>query len=132
MLIDTSGFLCLYEKDEPFHETALALYDGAAFRITTSYVLSEYTALAEIRGIRRSQIIEFSINVLADDSIEIVWVDERIHTQAVALIAERTDKRYSLCDAASFVVLRERGITEALTTDRHFEQEGFVRLLHNS
>ena len=39
------------------------------------------------------------------------------------------DKTYSLCDAVSFLLMRERGITEALTTDRHFEQEGFVRLL---
>ncbi|MBK9155064.1 MAG: type II toxin-antitoxin system VapC family toxin [Chloracidobacterium sp.] len=129
MLIDTSGFLCLYESDEPFHEAALKLYDNASVRITTSYVLAEYTALAEIRGIRRSQIIEFSLNVLADDAIEIVWVDERIHSQAVALLADRPDKGYSVCDAASFVVLRERGITEALTTDKHFEQEGFIRLL---
>jgi uncharacterized protein len=129
MLIDTSGFLCLYESDEPFHETALKLYDESPLRITTSYVLAEYTALAEIRGIRRSQIIEFSLNVLADDAVEIVWVDERIHSQAVALMADRPDKRYSLCDAASFIALRERGINEALTTDKHFEQEGFVRLL---
>ena len=129
MLIDTSGFLCLYESDEPFHRTALKLYDEAARRITTSYVLAEYTALAEIRGIRRSQIIEFSLNVLADDAIEIVWVDERVHAQAVALMAERQDKRYSLCDAASFIVFRERRLSEALTTDKHFEQEGFTRLL---
>jgi predicted nucleic acid-binding protein len=25
--------------------------------------------------------------------------------------------------------MRHQGITDALTTDRHFEQEGFVRLL---
>jgi hypothetical protein len=25
--------------------------------------------------------------------------------------------------------MRERGLAEALTTDHHFEQEGFVRLL---
>ena len=130
MLIDTSGFLCLYESDEPFHKSALKLYDDAPLRITTSYVLAEYTALAEIRGIRRSQIIEFSLNVLADDAIEIIWVDVRIHNQAVALRAERRDKRYSLCDAASFVILHERRISEALTTDKHFEQEGFLRLLH--
>ncbi|MEH2121039.1 hypothetical protein [Nostoc sp.] len=34
-----------------------------------------------------------------------------------------------LCDALSFVLMRQRGITEALSTDRHFEQEGFIRLL---
>jgi uncharacterized protein len=45
------------------------------------------------------------------------------------LLVARQDKTYSLCDAVSFVLMRQRSITEALTTDRHFEQEGFIRLL---
>jgi predicted nucleic acid-binding protein len=36
---------------------------------------------------------------------------------------------WSLVDCASFVVMRQQGIVEALTTDHHFEQAGFVRLL---
>jgi predicted nucleic acid-binding protein len=39
------------------------------------------------------------------------------------------DKEWSLVDAASFVVMKERGLTEALTADHHFEQSSFVRLL---
>ncbi len=42
---------------------------------------------------------------------------------------KRSDKNYSLCDAASFVVMRMREITDALMTDKHFRQEGFTRLL---
>jgi len=129
MLIDTSGFLCLYESGEPFHRSAVSLYDIATSRLTTNYVLAEFTALAQIRGIPREQIIEFSLRVLVDRGIEIVWVDERLHMEAVELIADRPDKSYSLCDAASFCVMRDRSIAEALTTDKHFEQEGFVRLL---
>jgi uncharacterized protein len=45
------------------------------------------------------------------------------------LLERRPDKSYSLCDAVSFILMRRRGITEALTTDRHFEQEGLRRLL---
>ena len=41
----------------------------------------------------------------------------------------RFDKNYSLCDAVSFILMRRRGLYEALTTDHHFEQEGFRRLL---
>jgi predicted nucleic acid-binding protein len=52
-----------------------------------------------------------------------------LHASAVALLEARPDKRYSLCDAVSFIAMRERGLAEALTTDHHFEQEGFVRLL---
>ena len=39
------------------------------------------------------------------------------------------DKEWPLTDCVSFVVMKERGITEALTGDRHFEQAGFVALL---
>ncbi len=39
------------------------------------------------------------------------------------------DKDWSLVDCASFVVMKQRGIQEALTSDHHFEQAGFVRLL---
>ncbi|MEH2312972.1 MAG: hypothetical protein V7K35_16570 [Nostoc sp.] len=40
-------------------------------------------------------------------------------------------KTYLLCDAVSFVLMRRQGIMEALTTDKHFEQEGFTRLLRS-
>jgi predicted nucleic acid-binding protein len=61
--------------------------------------------------------------------LEVVWVGEKLHTAATRLLRRRPDKAYSLCDAVSFVLMRERSITEALTTDHHFEQEGFIRLL---
>jgi predicted nucleic acid-binding protein len=57
------------------------------------------------------------------------WINEEIHIKAFNLLKDRLDKSYSLCDAVSFVVMREHGVTEALTTDRHFEQEGFIKLL---
>jgi uncharacterized protein len=129
MLIDTSGFLCLNEKGEPYHERAIALYDSANARLTTNYVLTEYTALAQARGIPLREIIKFSIRILDDEEIELVWVNENLHRQAVELIEKREDKTYSLCDAVSFILMRQRGISEALTTDKHFEQEGLIRLL---
>jgi len=45
------------------------------------------------------------------------------------LFQRRPDKTWSLVDCASFVVMQKRGITEALTSDVHFEQAGFIRLL---
>jgi uncharacterized protein len=47
----------------------------------------------------------------------------------VSLFAERSDKDWTLTDCMSFVVMREYGITEALTGDRHFQQAGFTALL---
>ncbi len=45
------------------------------------------------------------------------------------MLAERPDKEWSLVDCASFVLMRQREINEALTSDHHFEQAGFSRLL---
>lgn len=70
--------------------------------------------------------------MLSNPDIETVWIDESLNREAVELLIARPDKSYSLCDAVSFVLMRQRGITKALTTDRHFEQEGFVRLLQLS
>ncbi|MBM4082592.1 MAG: type II toxin-antitoxin system VapC family toxin, partial [Planctomycetes bacterium] len=58
-----------------------------------------------------------------------VWVTEELHRRALTFLQARPDKTYSLSDAVSFVLMRDRGIRDALTTDRHFDQEGFVRLL---
>jgi len=129
MLLDTSGFFCLQDKTEERHAAAVAHFQKARARLTTSYILAEYVALAHVRGMPREQVVAFSAEILIDERVEIVWVDESLHRQAVSLLEARPDKTYSLCDAVSFIVMRERNITEALTTDQHFEQESLVRLL---
>lgn len=129
MLIDTSGFFALDSVKDRQHEKAKTIYQNSRRRITTNYILAEYVALALIRGFSRGKTLAFSKEVLDDETIEIVWIDEELHHRAVALLLEREDKEYSLCDAVSFVLMRDWKITDALTTDKHFEQEGFVRLL---
>jgi len=71
----------------------------------------------------------FVAGVLENPAIEVAWVDEALHRAAMIFLLARLDKGYSLCDAVSFLIMREQGITEALTTDHHFEQEGFQLLL---
>ncbi len=129
MLLDTSGLFGLLHRDEPQHRQAVALYAQAHGRLTHSYVLAELIPLAQVRGLSRDLVWDFSLRALDDDEVEVVWVDELVHRQALNLLQARRDKGYSLCDAVSFVLMRERGIVEALTTDKHFVQEGFTRLL---
>jgi uncharacterized protein len=56
-------------------------------------------------------------------------VDAPLFERALAPYGERMDKEWSLTDCISFVVMRERDLTQALTTDRHFAQAGFANLL---
>ena len=49
----------------------------------------------------------------------------------LALYAARPDKGYSLTDCISMATMRKKGLTEVLTNDRHFEQEGFRALFRD-
>lgn len=130
MLLDTSGFLCYIHQDEPQHEKAAQLLNSTGSNLFThSHVLAELIALALVRRLPRAKVLEFVVDLLDHPDIETVWVDECLHREAMQLLIARQDKTYSLCDAVSFILMRQRNINEALTTDRHFEQEGFIRLL---
>jgi len=132
MLLDTSGLLCLHFSTEPLHTQACIAYQKSPTRLTHNYIIAEYVALANARRFSRASVLGFVVDLLGNPDIGTVWVDEPIHRAAVELLTLRQDKTYSLCDAVSFILMRQRGVTEALTTDRHFEQEGFVRLLNPS
>jgi predicted nucleic acid-binding protein len=129
MLLDTSGLLCLHNRAEPFHAHARTLYHVAQRRLTHNYVLAEFVALANARRLPRMAALSFIVDLVGSPDIETVWVDTALHREAMDLLLTRQDKTYSLCDAVSFVLMRQRHLTEALTTDHHFEQEGFQRLL---
>ncbi len=133
MFLDTSGLLCYLHRDEPQHQEAVQLLNGASNKLLThSYVLAELVALALVRRFPRSAVLTYAIDLLENPDIETVWVDEQLHREAMQLLVDRQDKTYSLCDAVSFVLMRQHRITKALTTDRHFEQEGFLRLLQST
>lgn len=129
MLLDTSGLLCLHHRDEPQHGQWVRLYRTAARKITHSYILAGFIALAHARRLPREPVLRFTLDLLDNPDIEVFWVDETLHRYAMAFLLTRLDKGYSLCDAVSFLRMRRWRILEALTTDAHFEQEGFVRLL---
>lgn len=129
MFIDTSGLLCYLSKDEPEHPEAQRLFKGANRHLTHGYVLAEFVALAQVRKVPRERALAFSSRLLTHPRLEIIWVELSLHQTALELLASRADKAYSLCDAVSFVLMKRHGIREALTTDRHFEQEGFTRHL---
>jgi hypothetical protein len=60
---------------------------------------------------------------------QIVLASHELFSRGLDLYDERHDKNWSLTDCISFVVMKDFGLMEALTGDRHFEQAGFVPLL---
>jgi len=129
MLLDTSGLLCLFDQSDFRHRDAQAFYDVASARLTHSYVFVEFVALAHARRTPRAAALAFVADLQDDTEIEVVWVDESLHRQALILLQQRPDKEWSLCDAVSFLLMEQHALRDALTTDHHFEQAGFIRLL---
>jgi len=129
MFLDTSGLLCLHDSRDVLHEAAINAFFRSERFVTHNYVLAELVALAQARNLPRQLVLRFLHDLLGNPLIDVLWVDESFHLAGLDLLQRRMDKSYSLCDAISFLQMQEFGIVEALTTDRHFEQEGFVRLL---
>ncbi len=66
--------------------------------------------------------------LLRSPSVEVLPVEAALFEARWAYFQRRADKRYSLTDCISFVVMERDGVHEALSFDRHFEQAGFERL----
>jgi predicted nucleic acid-binding protein len=61
--------------------------------------------------------------------VNVVPLSEEIAAEGWRLFCERPDKEWSWTDCISFAVMKEREITNALTSDQHFEQAGFTALI---
>ena len=132
VFLDTMGLVAYINSRDPFHQQARQVYQALkAKRVTTDAVLVEVGALLRSPA-RRSLALQLkqSIDAASQSGIvEMVHADEALLERAWIFYGQRPDKAYSLVDYLSFVVMLDKGITEAFTYDHHFEQEGFVKLL---
>ena len=129
MLLDTSGLVCYFDAADPRHEETSDLIHAAPPLLTHNCILAEFVPLCHSRRLNRVRALGFISRLLDNSAIQTVWVAPSLHRTALAFLLARLDKSYSLCDAVSFILMRRQGVLEALTTDEHFDQEGFVRLL---
>lgn len=124
MLIDTSGLLCYYHLDEPRHAESVELFVDAKRRVTHDYILAEFLPLCRSRGVDFPGAIELVEELLNNDEVEVYWIDEALHRAAVHLLKARPDKTYSLCDAVSFVLMRQLDIDETLPRTNTSSRKG--------
>ncbi|WP_417913395.1 type II toxin-antitoxin system VapC family toxin [Candidatus Electronema sp. TJ] len=134
LFADTSGWGCLIDATQKHHALAAAIYRNIrqqqARLITTNYIITELAALmSSPLHLPRPSIIAFLEGIKTSPYVAVIHIDQTLDEQVWRLYKQRTDKDWSLVDCASFVVMKERGITESLTTEHHFEQAGFLRLL---
>lgn len=128
VFVDTSAWYEFADSRTPEHDAISDLIrDYRGRMITSTFVLAELTTLIVARfdhglaaavgeGIRRSR------------DVELVHPTSAEEQEAWDLFLSRPDKSYSLTDCLSFTIMRRNGVTTALSTDRHFQQEGFRTL----
>ena len=95
---------------------------------TTEEVLIEVLTFFAADTWLRIRAVETVREILSDRAVHIIPQSHESFLSGFDLYAARPDKGYSLTDCISMQTLRREGLTQALTNDRHFEQEGFRAL----
>ena len=131
---DTSGLATFFVDSQPGHleavEKVKTVCRVGGRLVTTNYVLAELTALFT-RPLRvgKTHQIEYLRLIRTSDWIDNIGSDPVLEDAAWVYWEKHLDKEWSFVDCFSFTVMKSRGLNEAFTTDHHFEQAGFVRLL---
>jgi hypothetical protein len=132
VFLDAAYAIALSAPQDQYHERAEILAEqleteGARLITTRAVVLEIGNALAKLRY--REAAIELMDSLEDDPNVEIVPLSEELYARAFQLYRERPDKEWGLTDCISFMVMKDRGVMNALTTDEHFKQAGFHALL---
>ncbi|HSU66595.1 MAG TPA: PIN domain-containing protein [Tepidisphaeraceae bacterium] len=127
---DTSWFLAMIGPKDTHHARAVALSRNRSLPlVTTEWVIVELANGMSRPPARRRVFATIVTSIESDPTALVIPSERQLFRRGLALYLDRPDKEWSLTDCISFVVMKDRGITEALTGDHHFEQAGFVALL---
>ena len=129
LFVDTAGWMACADAADPAHRRACAGRDAALEAgqglVTTDFVVDETLTLIRARlGLPAAEAWWRQIDVSSRLRWERVTV-ERFDRAREAFFRHR-DKGYSFTDCTSFVVMQDLKLKQALTTDRHFRQMGFL------
>lgn len=134
VFVDTSGWIALLNFDDTHHDLATSIAVEIAQHsrplITTDWVLAE-SGNGLARSQLRSDFVRATRAFIASDNTlnQVFKIDERLRDLALELYEKVSDKTWGLVDCASFTVMEQLGVRDALTSDRHFHQAGFGCLL---
>lgn len=130
--VDAAGWLALVNRRDSLHNRARQLYynhlHSGGRLLTTTAVLLEVGNWLSPTGLRKLA-VDLLDRIEQSALIEIIHLSPELYQQGWRLYRSRLDKDWGIVDCISFAVMQERGIRSALTSDHHFEQAGFLKLL---
>lgn len=131
VFLDTGYLIALEASDDQHHDEAVHHWRQSLSEIssivTTTYVFDEVVTFFNNRG-HHSKAVEIGNRLLESPRVEVVHVTEELFGAGWHRFQNRSDKRYSLTDSISFILMERRGLEEALAFDQHFEQAGYQML----
>jgi predicted nucleic acid-binding protein len=132
VFLDTNGWLALLNASDRLHQGADDAWREIG-RQNRSVVLTDWVIAETGNGLARTSARSFFAsvagNILTSSRCKVVFVSLELVARALDLYRQRADKQWGLVDCVSFLVMADEQITEAFTTDRHFEQAGFKAIL---
>ena len=132
VFIDPGGFHALLARDDDRHAAAADFMRRAGRRkrllVTTDYILDETATLLEARGMGWLAARLFEI-VFGSRALRVEWMDAELFEKTRTLFLQSVGRGWSFTDCASFVVMRELQVRDALAKDEHFAEAGFVPIL---
>ncbi len=132
LFIDTAYVYAIINPRDQWHAKAVIWQKRIKSEnlplLTTEFILAE---IADgLASINFRQAASKAIHILQENSfVKVVPASTNLFRRALELYEQRPDKSWGLTDCASFVVMSEINITDALTTNDHFRQAGFKVLL---
>ena len=125
---DSSAFIAAFDALDAAHAQAAATWrriaKDRARLVTTQLVLAETVTYLRRRGgwdlSRRA-----GVAILESPLIDVVGLDPEQLAAAWRDFVRNPDRKLSLCDAASFIVMRDRHVRRVFTLDGHFVDAGF-------
>jgi len=132
VFVDTSAWYALIDRRDAGHGRTASLIreliTGGTRLVTTDYVIDESCTLAKARS--GSEAAIRLLDLLGQTAaLDMEWIASERFERAEGLFRKYRDQAFSFTDCSSFVVMRERSIEEAVTTDDHFRVAGFRPLL---
>ena len=134
MFADTFYWVALTNPADARYQDAVAVDDmltGATI-FTTDEVLSEFLTFFAGDDWLRNRAARTVLELLNDPDVRVIPQSRESFLEGLELYRQRPDKNYSLTDCISMQTMRRYAITEALTNDRHFEQEGLRAIFRDS
>jgi len=124
--MDTSAIFALMDADDTNHNKAKKIWVDLIMNnpsiVVSNYILVESFALIQHRlGMQAVRLFQEDIVPI----LTIEWVDRTDHLSGVAAMLAASQKKLSLVDCVSFIVMRKSGVKDAFSFDRHFISEGF-------